>query len=148
MNAKTFIKSEKRLIHESSFRFLRVGVRSWMLLPEMRLAPAVILLNVDGFDMLVKIPWQLFCCFLSKQTLYWDKTFIIMQLFCTFLYKFAFTSALRWQEPIYDPPLKHNIRRNSSGLFISYWAMMKYFLHFFLFCWLMNWELAVETKTF
>ncbi len=60
---KTF-ESEKGFIHwVISQLFLRVDVRSRMLRPEM--VPAVTSLNVDGFDILVKILCQFFCCFLS-----------------------------------------------------------------------------------
>ncbi len=52
------IKSEKRFMHASFLRILRVGVRTRMLRPEMWLVPAVTSLNVDEFDVLVKIPWQ------------------------------------------------------------------------------------------
>ena len=53
---KTF-GSEKLFLHQSFLRILRVGVGSWMLLPDLRLLPAVTLLKWD---------WLFFPCFLSK----------------------------------------------------------------------------------
>ncbi len=46
---KTF-ESEKPFMHESFLRLLRVGVHLRVLRPEMRLVPAVTLLNMDGMD--------------------------------------------------------------------------------------------------
>ena len=48
-------ESKKLFMHETFQIFLRVGVRSWMLQPEMLLVPAFTLLNVNGFYICVKI---------------------------------------------------------------------------------------------
>ncbi len=45
---KTF-ESQKRFMHEPYLRFVRVGVGSRMLRPEIKLVPAVTSLNIDGF---------------------------------------------------------------------------------------------------
>ncbi len=60
--------SEKWFMLESSLGSPRVGVRSRMLRPEMLwLVPAVTWLNVDGFKILVKIPWQFAAVFSASR---------------------------------------------------------------------------------
>ena len=73
-------------MQEQFLRCLRVGVCSRMMRTEMRLLPAITsLLNVDGFGILVKIPWQIFAVFSASghciHTPWWTgKTQIIFKI--------------------------------------------------------------------
>ncbi len=56
-------ESEKRFMHERFLRFLRVGVRSRMLQPEMQLVPTVTSLKVDRFNIFVENTVTVFLLF-------------------------------------------------------------------------------------
>ncbi len=67
-----------------------------------------------------------FCCFLSKQTLYSGETFPF-DFYCIILYNFANKSAFCRRKPIYDPNLKSKFKGKwpPFGLRVSQFYLYK-----------------------